>query len=275
LLLVPEDSIFILTGGNDKKLNNVSRDEALSILTEGVPSLSILHENRRQIFVESQYDAHNYEKIYLYLKQKLIPEISLNFIPSGKGLNGSCEQVSIIVSQLRKAGNNQISGVIDWDKKNNRDKGLVVLGENQRYSIENYIFDPIALAIYLIREQLITTHELNIDEEQKYWDFPRFGNDTLQIIVDSIIDIIFPYKSDCKNRSCKYMNKKLVQIPIWYLEMQGHDLETQIINKFPKLKRFKRGNDLKSDLISKVFNDIPELIPEDFFILFETLQQNN
>jgi len=35
-----------------------SRDGALKILTTGVPSFSVNYENRRQIFVESSYDAN-------------------------------------------------------------------------------------------------------------------------------------------------------------------------------------------------------------------------
>ena len=96
-----------------------TKDKALKILTFGVPSLSITYENRRQVFVESKNDVTFYERIYEKLRDKLVDEISINFISSGISGQGNCNQVKEVVNQLTKYGNNFIYGIIDWDLKNN------------------------------------------------------------------------------------------------------------------------------------------------------------
>jgi hypothetical protein len=106
------------TGEN--RLQKTTKDQALAILTSGVPTLSIDYENRRQVFVESQYDVEYYEKIYKKLKNYLTPGISLDFISSGVRGNGNCDQVKEVVNQLyKKGGNRTVYGILDWDLKNN------------------------------------------------------------------------------------------------------------------------------------------------------------
>jgi AAA15 family ATPase/GTPase len=77
--LAPETSLYAMSKTESKtelrRLQKTTKDKALTILTTGVPTLSIDYENRRQVFVESQYDAQFYEKIYEKLRDKLIPEI--------------------------------------------------------------------------------------------------------------------------------------------------------------------------------------------------------
>jgi predicted ATP-binding protein involved in virulence len=81
--LAPEEALFVMNKNEQRRLQKTTKDKALAILTAGVPTLSIDYENRRQVFVESQYDVEFYEQIYKKIRDKLIPEISLNFISSG------------------------------------------------------------------------------------------------------------------------------------------------------------------------------------------------
>lgn len=59
-----------------------------------------------------------------------------------------------VVDKLAGFGNRYIFGIIDWDSCNNENDYVKVLGKNKRYSIENYIFDPILIAAYLFRENM-------------------------------------------------------------------------------------------------------------------------
>ncbi|MEL7406424.1 MAG: ATP-binding protein, partial [Cyanobacteria bacterium J06558_2] len=148
--LSPESSIYVMTKDENNRLQETSKDSALAVLTAGITTLSINYENRRQIFVESKNDIEYYELIFNKIKQHLIPEISLSFISAGtKGEN--CEQVKSIVKQLVDCGNSNVYGIIDWDSYHASKDNIKVLGENKRYSIENYIFDPLLLVTFLLR----------------------------------------------------------------------------------------------------------------------------
>lgn len=60
--LAPEDTLYVMSRNSEPRLKKVNKDKALSILTAGIPTLSIDPDNRRQILVESQHDAYHYEK---------------------------------------------------------------------------------------------------------------------------------------------------------------------------------------------------------------------
>ena len=61
--MADEESIFEMD--RDQKIPlKVTKEQALSILTKGIPSLRVSIDKRRVVFVESQYDAENYEKIF-------------------------------------------------------------------------------------------------------------------------------------------------------------------------------------------------------------------
>ena len=69
--LCNESSLFIMNKGGNR-IEKVTKDKALKVLTAGVPALSINYENRRQVFVESKYDVFFYDRIYDKLKNRLV-----------------------------------------------------------------------------------------------------------------------------------------------------------------------------------------------------------
>jgi ABC-type multidrug transport system ATPase subunit len=152
--LCNEENLFVMNK-TGQRIEKITKDKALRILTAGVPSLSINYENRRQVFVESKYDAFFYEKVYDKLRSNLINEVSLNFISSGVSGAGNSDQVKDVVNKLSGYGNKFIFGIIDWDLKNTAANFIKVLGENKRYSIENYIFDPLLISALLLMDRLI------------------------------------------------------------------------------------------------------------------------
>jgi ABC-type multidrug transport system ATPase subunit len=166
--LSPEESIYAMTKDEQQRLKKVTKDKALSILTSGVPTLSINYENRRQVFVESEYDARFYEIIYNKIKDDLVPEVSLNFISSGLKDSGSCEQVKEIVRKLRDGGSKTVYGIIDWDGQNCGNQYIKVLGKECRHSIENYILDPLLVATFLFREKWIDRSDIGLNDNETY-----------------------------------------------------------------------------------------------------------
>jgi ABC-type multidrug transport system ATPase subunit len=117
----PPEYIFVVNKEGDR-IQHVSRDKALKALTVGVPSFSVNYENRRQVFVESDFDQSFYTQLYGVLSNWLDPEISLYFISSGEtrvNQNGTkisnCERVIAITDMMRGYGNNFVFGIIDRD----------------------------------------------------------------------------------------------------------------------------------------------------------------
>ncbi|MCK6608705.1 MAG: AAA family ATPase [Flavobacterium sp.] len=281
--LADECNLFVVNK-TGRRIEKASKDYALGILTSGVPSFSINFENRRQVFVESENDVSFYEKLYMKLNNLLKPDVSLTFISSGESRtdkNGTkisnCSQVVNVTSVLRNAGNKFIWGIIDWDKTNKTNDYVKVIGDGKRYSIESYLFDPILLAALLLREKIINREELGLNQNQNYTDFKNLPQDDLQRIIDFIINCISGEfdKTDCEYIRCKYINDIEVSIPKWYLHNNGHDLESKILKIFPKLNGVKKGKEeaLKLEIIEKVIDDIPELLPYDVLETFKYIQQ--
>ena len=274
--IAPEDSIYRMSRDLGYPIKE-SKSKALKVLTSGVPFLSINYEDRRQIFVESNYDAEFYEKIYLILQPFLNSEISLNFISSGDSKlnhNGSCSQVEIITDVLRKSGNNSVWGIIDYDDKNSSNDYIKVLGVKERYSIENFILDPLLISALLIREKIIEKEYFGLTSKENYYDFKSFDKNKLQLIINKYF-LKFEEMENEDIEEVVLLNETIIKIPKWYLNHQGHKLEDKILNIFPGLNDIKRQKEkaLKIAIIEKVIDDVPEIMPKAFFNIFNILQQ--
>jgi ABC-type branched-subunit amino acid transport system ATPase component len=311
--LSPEESIYAMTKDEKQRLKKVTKDTALSILTSGVPTLSIDYENRRQVFVESKYDVGFYEEIYNSIKDndnikdKLISEISISFISSGANEHGNCDQVKEFVNKLSKNGNKTVYGIVDWDLKNDGNDRVKVLGKGKRYSMENYIFDPILLAAFLVRERIIESSKIGLARNEKETDFIDFDSSRMQSIVKFIleefksritrlheeinakINSIPDYKKNdidkaifgiygsintiVGSQECKYLSGHVIDLPQWLLHAHGHSLEILFQETFPRLKAIEKNKGvLKTEILSKVVRDEPRLLSEDFISLFQEIQ---
>ncbi|WP_439482383.1 AAA family ATPase [Cyclobacterium plantarum] len=313
--LTDEKYLYCMTK-SQKRFEKVQKDRALSILTAGLNTISVDYENRRQIFVESNYDRKYYEVVYNKSKNLLLPGVSLHFISSGidkipvsqEVPDGDCTRVKNIVKELVKGGNKKVYGVIDWDRKNNTTDKVLVNGHNQRYSIENYIFDPIYLSALLLDYQIITREDLGFENNENYTDFKNLSerklNDIVQFITGKVKNKLPQNDTNSNTRTVEYLNQKGVQVPTWYLEYKGHELEKLIIEAFPKLKsefgtktklpevpdglsederrRKKKENKIffenqlvniiKEQIVNKIIDNIPEFIPLDVINLFKKIQ---
>jgi len=272
--LAPDDALYIMTIA-EPRIKKVSKDKALKVLLDGVPSLSVNYENRKQVFVESSNDAYFYEKFYSKLTNLLEQEISLNFISSGNKGSGSSDNVKNVVNQLTKFGNKSIYGIVDWDKKNIGTKFVKVLGENKRYSIENYIFDPLLVSALLIREKISTRTGLGLEENENYTDFKNFSNEKLQKIADNFFEKIkveFGSQSNTDKIKINYVSGKEIEVFDWYLKYHGHELEDKLKIIFQEFQKYQKKNEFKEEVLTKIVDDIPELIPRDILDLFKSIQ---
>lgn len=273
--LCPEDAIFIMTKEGSSRLRKTNKDSALSLLMSGVPSISISYENRRQIFVESHLDVQYYDQILRKIKSRLHPEISLSFIASSNSKVGGCDHVKDIVRQLSTHGNPTIRGLIDWDTTNHPNDKVVVLGHNRRYSIENYILDPLLIAMLLFQDKSIERIDLGMEEHEGSADILKMTQPRLQHIADYIVSTILPETSgsDVKKVKCEYLDGQFVLLPESFMLMQGHELEDLLKSKLDGLKRYHRANDLKIAILKRVVDEFPSLIPICLLDAFKSLQK--
>ncbi len=278
--LAPEESLFVVNK-SDPRIEKTTKDRALGLLTEGVRSLSISYENRRQVFVESNNDVMFYEGFYEKLRNNLVPEISLNFIASGESKTdkvgqkvSNCEQVINITTILREKGNKTVFGIVDWDKKNVGNECVKVLGEEKRYSVDNYLLDPLLVGFYLLREKFVSENDVGLDENTSYLDIKTLGEDQFQAIIDFVILKVKARINPTSDEttSVKYVSGLELTIPVWYLYTQGHALEEHLKIVFPQLNRYRDEAAVEKEILNKVVSDFPEMIPLDLLDLFRSLQ---
>lgn len=270
--LAPESSIWVMNKTGHNRLQAIARDNALGILTTGVPALSVNYENRRQVFVESKHDVQFYSAIYEIAKPYLSPEISLSFISAGLEGNSNCSQVQDIVEKLTNGGNKTVFGIIDWDTCNNESKSIYVLGKDERYSIENFLLDPVLVAALLLREKAIQSSFFGQDFEASYINLRSLNEQHYQTISDAVVSKIVSVNANDELIEFRYHNGYKVNVPRVFAQMQGHNLEDKVKFVFPSLKRYHQAPDLKIAIIRNVLDDYPELIPASIVEILKKLQ---
>jgi len=277
--LADEQDIFVVEN-SEQRIRKCSKDEALSVLTAGVPSLCINYENRKQVFVESHYDAEFYNEIYTLLKSHLEPEISLSFISCGAVQKDKkydpitgCAQVRNITDLMRNSGNRSCFGLIDWDKCNKEGNGVYVNAFNEQYSIENCLLNPLFIALLLTLKETHPFENFGISLRT----FDPHNQLTIDQLVSQLLDLIGFNDSNVLDISLA--NGKTTKLPITYLHYQGHDLEDQILSKVPALNSLRKGNEpakrIKLAIIQTVFRNYPELIPQCFIDVFRKIQKSS
>ncbi|PSU25158.1 ATP-binding protein [Photobacterium aquimaris] len=305
--LAPDNSVYIIEQG---VLTLVEKDVAISELLDGITQISLSPDNRRQVFVESQYDANVYQLIYsklVHRSTEIDPKISLNFISSGpkmaakqiedkvkqilriddldriqdfiQAVNGvgSCSHVIGQVDALIENGNNSVRGIIDWDKKNCSNNKIAVLGENYAYSIENIALDPICIMLLL-----------HMHEPDKFTVFDICGKDTswllwledielLQASLDKFILKVLG-RDNNKDVTTSYISGINLLTDTEYLNKQGHSLEKIVKQNYPQLNAFatsKKDGELKWKIVQKsmiTYTD-GKLIPKAFESVISSVQK--
>lgn len=250
--------------------HKVSKEQALSILLKDVEPLRVSVENRRQVFVESCYDVGYYENLY-----PLLPKIGVvvpQFLPACTKIGSNCQDVIAMVTALRDKGNDLVYGIIDYDNHNNNEDNIFVLGDGNRYAIDNYVLDPIYVALLLIREKIDTFED--VEPDIKFTSFHDAPKALLQGIINSVCSKLGFVASD--EVSYEVLGDKIINVKKEYFTIQGHELEEKIMKRWPQLNSVKRGrteeNVFKDYLIETVISEYPEYLSVDFVKTFEKLK---
>lgn len=265
--LAPEESIHVMKAGQPG-VHKCSKDTALKDLTFGVPFLSVSYDGRRQVFVESPYDADVYQPAFNALRRRLSSDVSLVFIasggpgPSGTHANTGCAAVRTIVSTLRSAGATNTLGLIDWDGKNAGGDGVHVLAEGERDGSENVFFDPLLLLNALVRHCGGDSSNYGLPPGELYTTLDVVNADVLQNATDFIQEKVLG-RIRSTGRSVAYVGGFTLEVDRDYLLMDDHALEQSVSAAFPRLREISKGRprQLMSWIANTIITERPDHTP--------------
>ena len=262
--IAPEDSIYLMDKIRCKPLK-ISKQQAVNILTKDLDNIRLSYENRRQVFVESKYDVQYYSRIISLIEQEL--PTTPQFLPPKSSEGSNCDEVSGIVNALREKGNDLVYGIKDYDGKNHSSEYIFILGDGNRYAIDNYVFDPIYVAFLLVHEGILLTEDLKLPK-LNYVQLNQLKDDEIQTMIDYVIHEL---ELD-GGGSVEYgvLSGRKFRASGDYFMLKGHDLEAMIKDKWKSLNRHAQGGDnaLKNYMLDRAYKDYPEFISQDFVNLF-------
>lgn len=250
--------------------HKVTKKQALNILLKDLEPLRVSVENRRQVFVESRNDVGYYENIYPLLPKNgvIVPQ----FLPACTKIGSNCQDVIEIVKALHDRGNDLVYGIIDYDNHNSDEDKIFVLGDGNRYAIDNYVLDPIYVALLLIREKIETFED--VESNIKFSHLHNATDTILQGIINSLCSKLGFNADD--EITYDVIGGKTFNVKKEYFTIQGHELEEKIMNRWPQLNSVKRGrkeeNVFKDFLIENVISEYPEFLSVDFVNTFGKLK---
>jgi len=277
--LAPEESIYAMNP-EGPSVDKISKSSAVSLLTTGVPTLSVSFDGRRQVFVESRTDANIYELLYQRYKTKLDSERSLVFVEvgnkddSGGEKNSGCAQVKRLVENLLRGGNRSVLGLIDWDGCREPSDRVHILSPKIRNGLESLLFDPVLLASLIAREHREFAHQKGIlDAAESYAQMLNWDADRWHCAVD-IIQTLVLGKANISDRKIKikYVSGMMLDISETFLHLDDHQLEAIIIKEFGFLKpKNNHAGGLMRHMLNTVLADFPGFLPSDLLATFSTL----
>ncbi|NTG12334.1 ATP-binding protein [Agrobacterium rhizogenes] len=241
--LAPDSSLFLMNSG-ERTLTKVTKADALNLLTEGVPTIALAYDGRRQVFVESPTDAKIYGRLYDLIRPRLSSERSLEFLATGtraengteKG-NGSAN-VKRIVTALKNAGNSSAFGLLDWDGENSPSDRISVLGYQRRDGIENVLLDPLLIAALICRD--FKTQRGQIGAGHLNWvELRSSESDVLQTLVSRITELVFG-SPPSTSIEVTYLCGLKLSVDERYLKHDDHGLEQKLLKAFPFLQQIAR-----------------------------------
>lgn len=279
--LAPSDCVYELVR-NPRELRKCSVSSATQILSAGFISVT---PSDIVVITESSDDPEYYRSVYSALSVgRNIPAMpSLTFIAASArhddGKGGGAVQVKNWAPKLHALGLERFKGLIDRDNNNQSDSIVSVL---LRYSIENYLFDPLTLSAYILHRGIVEPFDLDPRDVVQIRELIASGNSGISAYARKLTNwlsaqLSTPAISETPLISCDYLGFTSIEIPEWWIKTRGHDLEGMIRKPLNDLGQrtgrgalFKEGN--RSELITFQSQSYPELLSRDFISIFTALQ---
>ncbi|WP_317897026.1 ATP-dependent nuclease [Aurantibacillus circumpalustris] len=273
--LAPDYSLFEMEKNNPQIKPLKSKEYGISLLTDG---LVVVKSNDKHVLVEDKNDAKFYNEVFVILKNKklLIEHVSIIFIAASNksaSTSGGCTVVRSWVEKFINEGADDIfQGLMDYDNGTNvkenvtSTKNLHVI---KRYSLENYLLDPILIYSSLLHENVtISVPSITLSHRDEH-RILELGQTEIQKIADHILSEIEPTLNnllpDEKIKvSVQFINGMTLLYPKWFLNRRGHDLFSQFKLKYQKAVNY--------DNLMNALNR-QEFIPIDLLEIFKDIQK--
>lgn len=279
--LAPEGCVYVLIDG---EVNSRSKQSAVRELLVGVERVTVIADTKRQVFVESKNDVFIYEALYSHISNQPgydASGVELVFLPSGDGVpnntvfealkivfamkpdddkakefvrvlnGGGCRtKVEWAVNRLAEADNLQVCGLIDWDNGNKSNGKIRVLAEGEAYTIENLVYDPLCVMLYL-------NHELgrvkdkysneNVCGKNVGWQQWLYDSALRQEVVDRFLKSILGKDSE-GDVDMVYTSGFAVRTDSAYLRLSKVELKAKLFGAYIELKKLVEGQGVYKDL---------------------------
>jgi hypothetical protein len=159
-----------------------------------------------------------------------------------------------------------VYGIKDYDNKNHSSDYVFVLGEGNRYAIDNYVLDPIYVAFLLVEQRILNTEELELPQ-LSFVQLGQLKDAEIQKLIDYVI-----YELGLTGNAIEYSvqsGNKFVATKEYFI-LRGHDLEAMIKDRWKPLNRIAQGGDnvLKNYMLDRVCYNYPKYLSIDFINLF-------
>ncbi|MBY7877695.1 AAA family ATPase [Vibrio fluvialis] len=259
--MCPDNSLFEIN--RDTKIPEmVSISRGLEVLTDGIPHLKVSTEDRRQIFVESKLDVIYFQRLHQIISRFSTIGYTPIFLEPHSGTS-NCTDVESIANRLHESGSDLVRGIIDYDGKKVDKHPIYVLGGGNRYSIENYVLDPLFLGLALVRLGKRKLSDFSVPHLHTYMDAAKLTNEEAQKISDHIT--LATGISNTSPADCELHNGWVLKLPTQFLMMRGHDWEKSVLSCIPELKAISsRNGDAGLKLgIMQVIEEFPQLLSID------------
>jgi len=293
--LSPSERVFYITSDEgQRRVAAVTRDDALLLLTDGLPRLHVTADSRRQVLVESTTDAEIFRKLYeIEVRRRIIESapdgtMTLQFIgvdgvkmPGGQG---GWKKVTFLVRAFSQAGAQTVFGVIDWDGKNpdkdrlealNSNPNVKVLADQRKDNIESVLLDPLLIGLLLLNIE-VDSADLNMAPNRFPHELVKDAAG-LQRLVEGVLAQLPDELTKGERLECTYGNSQIKSsIPVAYLTADGHFLEDELKKVWGGTKQFNgrggRGG-LAETVIARVLKPHPMLIPDEVLDLLRLLEE--
>ena len=143
------------------------------------------------------------------------------------------------------------------------------MAEGKRDSLENVVFDPILLGIYMIERKHVLPAVFGLPENWAVKDI-IYDVEKLQTFSEKVANYILDEETNA-DTLCEYVSDIKINIADKYLKLDGHDLEKLIFSKFEELRHLKHPQ-LKTEIVKYSVQKYPQFIPIEFLELFDNLQ---
>lgn len=274
--ILPETSLYSMKDGKMKK---VTKQEAILALTSGLNTISVYYENVKQVFVEADNDNLFMTHVYHHAMTlgKLIKDINLKFVNVGDDKQGGCTTVRKVVNDLAGADNKTVFGIIDYDGKNGPSDRIKILGNGSRYSIDNYLVDPLVVSL-LYLEEPNERKKVGFEEHDSIVGYSKKTQAERQSYANSVISILELIVPEVEKMDKDLINYQTLDgneysIPRWYTIIPGHRLVYYIRQAARFLNKY---NDkiLYKHIITTIYENHPEIIPMDVVDTLRSIQES-